>query len=330
MLRKIINRIKVKSKLFNKLNSWKNRSRTKVVEDLSIRRRKYSIFNFEEISEFIPSNYRFIVPENNLYGHGYQLQKFFRTLDLTNCGIEHGFIFGSLVQDFHLNSWTENIITFSDYRKEFIENQTNKGVICVGPYIHYADYLLSDLELEDVKSKLGKVLLVIPQHSISGVNYGYSEQQIIDYIVPLSGEYDRVIICLYWHDIKMGKHQIYTNNNFEIVNAGHINDVFFLDRLKTILYLSDSVLTNSIGTHIGYSIFMKKPVHIFEQNIIRSVDEKNKVEDTQRDSLANRTFKEINDRFMELFSHGALDVITDEQYRFVADVFGFKYAKRKK
>ena len=328
-MRAVIDKAKQKYKSVNRLNSLLNFSQNRLVERICESRRGISLFDYDALTDSIPTNKRFLIPENNLYGNGYKLLNYKSKIDFSNAGIEHGFIFGSLVQDFHLNSWTNHVVTFSDYRKDIIQKRINKDVICVGPYIHYADYILGEDELMKLKNSLGKVLLVFPQHSIAGVHMSYSSNPIIDCIKSIISEFDNVVMCFYWHDILMNKHVEYAKNGFKIVSAGHSNDIFFLDRLKTIFYLSDHVLTNSVGTHVGYSIFMNKPLKIIEQKVQIDIENKNIEEATQR-SLADReSLLDVKSYIMDLFKDSSFDLITGEQRQFIGELFGFEYAERR-
>ena len=44
-----------------------------------------------------------------------------------------------------------------------------------------------------------------------------------------------------------------------MVCAGHAYDPHFLDRLRTLIELSDITLSNNLGTHIGYCVSLGKP-----------------------------------------------------------------------
>ena len=46
---------------------------------------------------------------------------------------------------------------------------------------------------------------------------------------------------------------------FEVVCNGHIFDSNFLCRQKTLFELADATISNGVGSHIGYSVFMGKP-----------------------------------------------------------------------
>ncbi|CAM3818919.1 hypothetical protein [Sphingobacterium prati] len=328
-MRTIIDKAKLKYRGVNKFNSLINFSQNRLVEKISDARKEVSLFDYEALIGLIPINKRFLIPENNLYGNGYKLLNYKSKIDFNNSGIEHGFIYGSLVQDFHLKSWTTHVVTFSDYRRDIINKKLKKEVICVGPYIHYADYILDEDELMALKDSLGRVLLVVPQHSIAGADVNYSADTIIDYVKSISSGYDSVIICMYWHDISMKKHLPYIKNGFKIVSAGHSNDIFFLDRLKTIYYLSDNVLTNSVGTHVGYSIFMNKPLKIIKQKIQIYIEGKHIHESTQRNISDRESLLDVKSHIIDLFSDRSFDVITKEQYQFIGDLFGFKYAERR-
>ena len=52
-----------------------------------------------------------------------------------------------------------------------------------------------------------------------------------------------------------------------VVTAGYIMDPLFLSRLKSIIQLSDLTMSNNVGTHLGYCIYLNKPHWIVRQKI---------------------------------------------------------------
>src|SRR5690606_34557251 len=84
------------------------------------RRRAIDILDIDSLSQELDCPYYYKIEENNLYGNGLRIFKYFPELDVEATAIEHGLIFGSLVQSFHIDSWTRTVVTFSDYRRNFI------------------------------------------------------------------------------------------------------------------------------------------------------------------------------------------------------------------
>lgn len=229
------------------------------------KRSKLNVFTYDELIK--PLDFYPFVPhkENNLYGNGSVIQSHVPDLDLSETTIEHGLYIGSFVPSRHLNSRYKNIITFSEYRKTFISAKTNQNIITIGPYIKYAEPLYSSKKILAERKKLGKTLVVFPSHSIDSVHANYNISEFIRYIKVFKEKYKfhSVIVCMYWKDIELDNHKEYELSGFQIATAGYSYDSNFLSRLKTILLLSDAMLTNSVGTHVGYSISLNKPVKIW-------------------------------------------------------------------
>jgi len=231
------------------------------------KRAKIDVFDYQSL--VTPLNFYPFVPhkENNLYGNGYVINKEFSNIDLSVTAIEHGLYIGSLVPERHLVNAYHNIITFSEYRKKYIEAKTDKNIITIGPYIKYAKPLYSDEKIALEKELLGKTLVVFPSHSIESIYAKYDINQFIEYIKKFKNEFnfDKVLVCLYWKDIALGMDQQYVSAGFNVVSAGHMYDPYFLSRLKTILLLADATLTNTVGTHVGYAITLNKPTKVWNE-----------------------------------------------------------------
>lgn len=58
-----------------------------------------------------------------------------------------------------------------------------------------------------------------------------------------------------------------------MTTAGHQLDINFLNRLKTIILLSDYTCSNSIGTHTGYCVYLGKPHLVI--NPVQTLEEVN-------------------------------------------------------
>ncbi len=291
-----------------------------------IRRKGLSIFDFEQLA--LPLKYYPFskIKDNNLYGIGETLQNRISFLDFKNEVLtEHGLILGNLVQPHCLSSFTQTIITFSEYRKRIIEKRTRKAVVVVGPYIQYASSMLTAKEIIECKSKLGKVLLVFPSHSIDSTTKVFNQHIFLNEIQmrKIDGSFDTVLVCLYWKDILIGRATPYRERGFQVVTAGHSYDPNFLNRLKTIIDLADMTMSNAVGTHIGYCIFEGKPHYVFRQIIEykSTVDLKRNRDLNQRtpDDVAsyNLAANEILDAF-DSFSES----ISDSQRAIIVKYWG--------
>lgn len=235
-----------------------------------LKQKKIDPFSINELSYDIPNLYtNENYTPNDFYYHAYHLKKFsgispFYSLPLA---IEHGVYFSDYVWDCDLEHADSKIITIGKNRKKILNKFTNKKIVNIGPYIYYVQSFYSKKKLKQLKKKLGKTLLVFPSHSTHWINSNYDIEQFSNEIKKYAKEYNTVLICVYWKDILNGHHQYYIKNNFTCVSAGHIYDPFFLPRLKSLISLADMTMSNMLGTHLGYCIFLDKPHYLFIQNI---------------------------------------------------------------
>ena len=260
IVKKNINLVRIYNKLLRVLN--------KKYENCSYDRKYIDIFSIYKLArpiEFYPHHF---IKENDFYGNGDVL---FNALNIRQSEqifykIEHGLFLGNLVHADSYDGFTTHIITFSDYRKDILEI-TNKNMVCVGPYIQYANELLSSEHKQRLRSSLGSVLLVFPSHSIESIHVSYDISQFVERIESIKHDFDSVVVCMYWKDILLGQHLEYQKLGYKITTAGHTYDANFLPRLKSIINLSNATISNKVGTHIGYCISMNKP-HILHRSII--------------------------------------------------------------
>jgi hypothetical protein len=266
--------------------------------------------------------------DNNLYGLNEILCKY-AGIPTANHKIffEHGMIFGSLVQNQAKNSFVQQVLTYSDYRENYLSG-LNKKILKIGHYIHYADDLIEESRLRDIKEKLGHVMLIFPSHSIKALMVKYDFTELLEQIKLLRKEFDTVIVCLYWKDVQLGRAKIYEDAGCKVVTAGHFYDKYFLPRLKSIINLSDATMSNNIGTHTGYCIYLNKPHYIYSQPIKVEPIIKSKMNDelSQRSSLDWDEYNKAKDRLVDTFRQFS-HTITEQQYDLTSHVWGFDYIR---
>jgi len=258
------------SKLYFSFLRLKHQS---VVKEMH-RRAKISLLSYQELAQPLKLYPYFDIKDNNIYGTGRVLKQAMLGLDLEKCLVEHGLIFGDLVQEHNAVTFAKSIVTFSKYREEKIAKKIEKNVICIGPYIKYATSLLSPLAFEDLKKKLKRTLLVFPSHSNDKTVVDFNNQLFMKEIEKVSKSFDSVLICLYWKDIVLNRAEEYEKMGYYVTCAGHIYDFNFLKRLRAIIELSDFTMSNNVGTHVGYAICLGKGHFIFKQQITKKEDPK--------------------------------------------------------
>lgn len=255
--------------------------------------------------------------------------------------------YAGLSKDFTIHAFFEHSILFTDYcggafraheylpsvvasnyRVSVLEKQENyNGAYAIGPYIHYAEPLLSKEQIKEEKERLGRNLLVFPSHSVDEASAKFDFNEFCSKIDKIAKDFDSVRMCLYYRDIQLKNHIPYLKKGFEVVTAGHLHDTNFLSRQKSIILTSDVTMANDIGTHLGYSIYLNKPHFLLKQNIRYDF----KSNDLPEARTISKAFEIKNKhenvkKIEELFSSYG-DKISKEQYDLISYLWGFKEVK---
>ncbi|MDR5637928.1 hypothetical protein RHH25_00735 [Thermosynechococcus sp. PP42] len=265
--------------------------------------------------------------QNTYYGISHTLKKY-ANISLQKklmATIEHGLYLSDTVWDADLSPSASGIVTFSKYRERIISKYTDKKVFPVGPYIHYANLINSE-KLEELKAKLGRTLLFFPAHSTHWIEAQFEHLETIEVLKNLSASFDSILVCFYWKDYKPNIFSLYRKHNFYCTTAGHIFDWNFLSRLKSVISLSDFTASNTIGTHVGYCVYMQKPHWLFEQKITYNCSQNVSLKEINnlRKSVLSKEYQQLT----QLFTNH-LPTITDEQYSICKFLWGFDEIKTK-
>lgn len=266
---------------------------------------------------------------NKVYGIGYVMRRYADVGDI-RAAIEHGMRPNTT---YGLNETFDTsvpaIFTFGPYRYDVLKNKGNKLIFEIGPYIHYASALYEEFEIQAIKRNLGRTLLVFPSHSVEEVNTITDIRKLIDYTnnVCITQGYRSVLVCMYFVDILQGLHRIFEKAGYTVVTAGRREDINFYSRLKAIISIADGVISEGMGTHFGYCVYLGKPIVYFD-NSMQTVYNENRcstdrIEQTQMVIAENDKF---NQKIKQIFS-GGLDGISKEQYEFCNKYWGFEYIK---
>lgn len=273
-------------------------------------REKLSIFQYVELSAPIPYYPIEFIRDSNFYGQSNAIRTYAGVHKL-GFAIEHGLYYDDYIPIASFYRTIRKIITFSTYRKKIIQTKLNKPVLPIGPYIHYAQSYLNEKEMAEIKEIYGKILLFFPSHSSCEGKQTYDIFKTIAKLkeLRLKGEFQSVFVNMYYFDILHTDYaQYYLDAGFIIVTAGHQLDTNFLSRLKSIIALSDYTVSNSVGTHLGYCIWMHKPHYIIDDSIINGTDLKD--------------YKKIGSLFLTYS-----EKIQPEQYAVVSEYWGFESVK---
>lgn len=286
------------------------------------RRESLSIFDYKALYQPIPYYPEEKVRDTNYYGYARAIKKY-AGVDRINSLMEHGLFLGNRILTAEGYRTTRSVITFSQNRVDsFKHHGMKKPIVAIGPYIHYAEPLLNDEEFKKLKTELGRVLLVMPAHAAKGYVVDYSHQLLLDFIDKVRDEYDTVMVCVHFRDMLNDPECVsdYEEKGFRIVCAGNEYDYNFVRRLKSIIMLSDYVLSNNHGSNTGYCLYLGKPQTIvYDKDFVKKgysyyTDEAKSIRDAQ--------VKEIEGAFTEYSP-----LITDEQRAIIDKYWGISLIK---
>ncbi|KAF0819047.1 hypothetical protein KIS4809_2339 [Bacillus sp. ZZV12-4809] len=297
-------------------------------------RANFEIWDYEEISKDIKMFLEDTSPDGTLYGILHSIKKYSKIQKKVNMYVEHGLYFGNLVRENSIDSIYNGTITFSNHRKNIISQKTNKRIVTIGPYIHYAEDYYKKEKFNNIKSKFGRTLLFFPPHSIKDQNSNYSITNVCKRLNQFKSEYKTIMVCLYYKDVNNGLGKLFEDEGFTVVSAGHFYDYNFLSRLKSIIKLADHTISMAIGTHIGYCIYLGKPHEIInidrestvlgESNrLFNNIKEKG-IEDRGEDYL--KVFKEDEDALLENFYNKG-NAVNIKQQEICNKYWGFEDVK---
>lgn len=168
--------------------------------------------------------------------------------------VEHGLIFHEDVFTDLRTTARHACVTFSDFRKNIIRSKLKRPVFCVGPYIHYCQGFYTKEKLAEYKSKLGRTLLVFPTHSTDTSELSIDQKYFLDNLSRMAKDFDSVLVNTFWWNINDPLTERLESEGYHIISGGFRDDPMFLQRLKSYIQLSDLVVGDSVGTHIGYCI----------------------------------------------------------------------------
>lgn len=294
-------------------------------------RKDLDLFNLESLTRDIDYGPQELVIDNNLYGLGHCLRRYTGSQKPIQAYIEHGLFWGGMIHE-DQKFWPQNkVVTFSSLRhQDILHHLPEKEVIEIGPYVHYAESIYPQKRFEELKKELGSVLLVFPSKSIASIRSGFDEDAFVQEIERKSKDFDSVLISLYFLDAKRKETlELYSSKGWKVVCSGHKYDQYFLDRQRTIIELADATMSNEVGTHIGYCLYLNKPHYLFEQTIERigeseellkrELDLYDSEEQTRRDQEKQEVASALkgNDQF----------ITTEEQLNIVGKYWGFDSIK---
>lgn len=262
---------------------------------------------------------------NSFYGAAHAMEVYAHARSSFKACIEHGVYFGDYVNEAELDgSGLPCLITFGCARKEHIKSHSDVPVAMVGPYIAYSEGYLDEAERAALKNQLGNTMLVFPTHSIDRVKVGYETSSLIEEInlVAKKNSVKSILVCLYYRDLLNGRAKEYEDAGYTVVTAGYREDLLFLSRLKSLIELADISVSNSVGTHVGYCVYLGVPHYIIPQessfSTASSADKREFENALDRTSMNEKSEIESAFRFPN-------EVLTVEQKTICDKYWGFSH-----
>ena len=299
---------------FRAKGNWENSKRIEVTD---IRK-----LLLEDVS-YLPSEFLGIYGIIGPYGIAYHLKNYAginQDILLNKCSFEHGPYFLNMVCHMEVTHHASCILTYSPFREEVIKELTDINPIAIGPYIAYADEYRSRESIKKLKKKLGRVLLVMPSHSTVKESVEYDIEEFICQIERNKKDFDRVIVCMHFEDLKKGLWKRYEQKGYYIVSAGNILSPYFLSRTKYIFELADALIVNTVTTGMAFAMYMQIPIKLIRQKVNYNLCSRSNINELELENLIDKAY--------ELFDNSEFS-LSKEQKKFGNYVFGLENVKSK-
>jgi len=292
---------------------------------------KKSVCNKNEgASSFYP-----LVRNNRLYGNEYLLRKYAGCTDYLYAIIEHGLYFGNNQQKVGLkHEWELGcILTSGNYRK-FLINKFYPNYYCetIGPMIHYTDINTDYQEiLRKNMDKNGRTLLFFPVHGSEKFSAVYDVNSVVKKMIEIAHKKNctNIIICTYLGDMDLYCNIIsneYSDNNIQVTSCGEQYNQDFLTRQKSMICLADVTVSNSLGTHLGYCVYLNKPHILLPQDMVYCGSKEELEKDFGKENRSENwkdDFEQEKNLFQQVFSYSDTDIVSKDQYELCDYYWGF-------
>ena len=298
--------------------------------DLIEQRSKLDLFDYKAIAQPLPKCYYELCFDNNYFGIGWSIRNYLGSSKrYINALVEHGYFFGTYVQEIEKITFSKKILTFGNVRKRHIEQLVNnKKVYPIGPYIYYAPDYYDGEKFAEVKNYLGRTLLVFFSHSGTGEKVSFDIEFLINKINRIREKFQTVVISLFWSDINPDIEKRLHDEGYLIFSSGHRYDYYFLSRQKTMIKLADVTMSNFISTHLAYCSCLNKPHWVIKQEIKTEVINNKGITNVAigkmigEDVVSQHEQEELYQAFAEYS-----DSFTDVQRKICDKYFGLSYIR---
>lgn len=198
------------------------------------------------------------------------------------------------VKDDVIGDYNYSYLFQSPYKNKIIRMAKPYAPIYnVGPYILYAHHVYPLEQMKQIKKEYGKTVLLFPGHSFEGTEVEYNKKSFVEQIIgEFSDSYDTILVSVYWNDVDDPIYDVFRKAGARLVSAGFRGDQNFIHRLRTLIEISDLVVSNLVGSYVGFSQALGKPLYMMSDRAKYTGDEYN-LSGKSKDNYQNT----INDIF---------------------------------
>lgn len=323
-----MNSNKIVHKLINCCNNRINQNLDRIFD----KNDKIDIFDYRRILND-KTSFSYSRNTNNFYGLDSTLKRYSGYKKGIYVATEHGVQIPKaenfLCVSEYKNNYSSVLLTCAAKRAKSLLAYSDKLIIPIGPYIQYAESIYDDEIIAQIKSNLGRTLLIFPQHSCEMGFAKCENKGFIEFVKKIKHEYsfDTVIVCIYFYDFIQGLHIPYEREGWTIVSAGHRQNIHFLDNLKTFITIADHIIYQGYSSSVGYSLAMEKPVLTYPYRH-KFTKKSREYQEALLDRNENVTYdtKLGEDIYIELFSNYH-NTITNEQLKWAEECISLSIKK---
>lgn len=268
---------------------------------------------------------------NEYYGHEYWLKKYSGFSNNIYAVIEHGLYLGknrSKVGN-SIEYELPGIITYGDYRNKILKEVfPSKEIINIGPRIAYVQR--DESYYNEIIGQLRgnkKLLTIFPAHSLSMIKMVYDVDMLMVLSKKIAKKHniDNIFVCLPYGDIVNGNSDAFSSRGLKCLTAGK-DAISFLPRLRAIIEATTISVSNSLGTNLGYCIYLGCQQILVPQEIAQEGN-KNTLREEDYGNNVKRQYLIETKEFAEMFNEDSTLRITKNQYDFCDYYFGYKYVR---
>jgi hypothetical protein len=196
---------------------------------------------------FKPDFVRSGIPDNSLYGIN-------RHIEISNNYrnfIEHGSFLGDYIHNVEAGRSVSKIYCMGTERKKYLQTVfADKEVINIGNLMSHVKHSVAPLG-DDISSDYALLVLTHSTRSLQVEGNYHWVESVLSF-------FSEVVVLLYYLDWERAEY--FRNLGCKVVCNGHKYDSKFLNRQKHVLEAARVLITDNIGSHIGYAVSVKTPV----------------------------------------------------------------------